>query len=185
MTHFIPRRHRVHLRLISHCSKGSSKLLFFLSLKVQIWLLLWHSDIHASNILVSKGRITSLIDWQAAWTGQLFIEVQQPRPLDHRGEILLKLPEKFKELEVDKQNHLNKQVLTSILCMFMRRILRRRTRFLAGYIGSNMGEHGPGPFSLPVTPGKTIFCPWEIPLFEWRGEFNWHQLFPLYQAGKF
>ncbi len=76
---------------------------------------LWHSDIHASNIFVSKGRITSLIDWQAAWMGPLFIQVRQPGLLDHRGEILLKLPENFKELEVDEQNRLNEQVSTSIL----------------------------------------------------------------------
>ena len=76
---------------------------------------LWHSDIHASNIFVSKGRITSLIDWQAAWTGPLFIQARQPRLLGHRGEILLKLPENFKELEVDEQNCLNEQVSTSIL----------------------------------------------------------------------
>ena len=77
--------------------------------------MLWHSDIHASNIFVSKGRITSLIDWQAAWAGPLFIQARQPRLLDHRGEVLLRLPENFKELEVDEQNRLREQVSVSIL----------------------------------------------------------------------
>ena len=76
---------------------------------------LWHNDIHASNIFVSKGRVTSLTDWQAAWMGPLFIQARQPRLLDRSGELLLKLPENFKELEVDEQNRLNEQVSTSIL----------------------------------------------------------------------
>ena len=75
---------------------------------------LWHSDIHASNIFTSEGRITSLIDWQAAWMGPLFLQARQPRLLDHKGEILLKLPENFKELEVDEQTRLE---FNSLACL--------------------------------------------------------------------
>lgn len=76
---------------------------------------LWHSDIHASNLFVSNGRITGLIDWQAAWAGPLIIQARLARLLDHRGEILSRLPDNFKELEADERNRLNEQVSASIL----------------------------------------------------------------------
>lgn len=40
--------------------------------------------------------------------------------------------------------------------MFMKRILQRKTRFLEGFIGLNIGEPKPSPFFLPMTPGKII-----------------------------
>ena len=76
---------------------------------------LWHRDIHGGNIFVKDGRITSLIDWQATWAGPLCIQVRQPRLLDHKGEVLLRLPENFKKLDLDEQDRLNKQVSASIL----------------------------------------------------------------------
>lgn len=76
---------------------------------------LWHSDIHASNIFVSKGRISSLIDWQAAWMGPFFLQARQPPLLEHKGEILLELPPNFKDLDIDERTRLNEQVSASIL----------------------------------------------------------------------
>ena len=76
---------------------------------------LWHNDIHAGNLFINEGRITSLIDWQAAWMGPFILQARQPQLLDHEGEILLKLPENFKDLEIDEKSRLREQVSSSIL----------------------------------------------------------------------
>lgn len=76
---------------------------------------LWHRDIHPGNLFVSEGRITSLIDWQATWAGPLIIQAQQPRLLNHKGEIMLRLPENFKELGADERRWMNERVASSIL----------------------------------------------------------------------
>lgn len=76
---------------------------------------LWHSDIHPGNVFISEGVVTSLIDWQATWAGPLMIQAQPPRLLNHKGEIMLRLPENFKELGADERDQLNEQVASSIL----------------------------------------------------------------------
>lgn len=76
---------------------------------------LWHRDIHAGNIFVNDGLITSLIDWQATWAGPLIIQARHPRLLNHKGEIMLRRPENFNQLDEEERDRLNEQVASSIL----------------------------------------------------------------------
>lgn len=66
-------------------------------------------------MFISESLITSLIDWQATWTGPLIIQAQQPRLLSHEVEVMFRLPENFNDLEADERDRLNEQVASSIL----------------------------------------------------------------------
>jgi len=46
---------------------------------------IWHWEVHAPNVFVDRDKITSLIDWQDAWAGPLFLQAQQPRLVDYNG----------------------------------------------------------------------------------------------------
>lgn len=77
---------------------------------------LWHPDFHYGNIFVDDaGNITSLIDWQGAWLGPIFISAGPPKLLDYGIDMLMKLPDNFKQLEDDEKEKLRYQVSQSIL----------------------------------------------------------------------
>ncbi|KMP06014.1 hypothetical protein CIRG_05695 [Coccidioides immitis RMSCC 2394] len=75
---------------------------------------LWHPDIHDGNIFVHQGKISSVIDWQSTWAGPLILQARTPRLIDYHGEIKLKLPENFKELDKDERSRVRDQVSRSI-----------------------------------------------------------------------
>lgn len=77
---------------------------------------LWHPDFHAGNIYVDdQGRISSIIDWQGAWTTPVFIGANPPLLLDYGVDILMKLPDNFKELDKATKDQFRYQVSQSIL----------------------------------------------------------------------
>lgn len=76
---------------------------------------LWHTDIHDGNLFVNGDKITSVIDWQSAEAGPTVVRARAPRLLDYNGEIKLKLPEYFKELDETEKDRLRHQVSMSIL----------------------------------------------------------------------
>jgi hypothetical protein len=77
---------------------------------------IWHPDFHAGNIYVDdQARISSIIDWQGAWTTPVFIGAKPPLLLDYGIDILMKLPDNFKELDAATKDQLRYQVSQSIL----------------------------------------------------------------------
>jgi hypothetical protein len=77
---------------------------------------LWHPDFHAGNIYIDEdSRISSIIDWQGAWTTPAFIGANPPLLLDYGVDMMMKLPENFKSLDEDEKNRLRYQVSQSIL----------------------------------------------------------------------
>ncbi|OJD27490.1 hypothetical protein ACJ73_01103 [Blastomyces percursus] len=56
---------------------------------------IWHTDLHSGNLFVDKGR--------------------HPRLVDHHGDIILKPPENFKDLEPNEKVRLRKQIASSIV----------------------------------------------------------------------
>lgn len=77
---------------------------------------LWHPDFHAGNIFVdSKGKITSLIDWQGAWAEPMFIGSNPPKLLDYGVDILMNLPENFSQLDENTKDQLRYRFSQSIL----------------------------------------------------------------------
>lgn len=61
---------------------------------------LWHPDFHAGNIYVDdQGRVSSIIDWQGVWITPVFIGANPPLLLDYGVEMLMNLPDNFKDLD--------------------------------------------------------------------------------------
>ncbi|KAI9675676.1 MAG: Phosphotransferase enzyme [Caeruleum heppii] len=76
---------------------------------------LWHTDLHSGNIFVEGSRITSIIDWQSAWAGPLFLQARHPRLVNYQGDMVLKLPENFRDLGDDEKVRIKSQVAKSII----------------------------------------------------------------------
>jgi hypothetical protein len=77
---------------------------------------LWHPDFHAGNIYIDdQARISSIIDWQGAWTTPVFIGANPPLLLDYGIDMLMELPANFKSLDNATKDQLRYQVSHSIL----------------------------------------------------------------------
>ena len=76
---------------------------------------LWHWDMHAPNIFVKDDRITSLIDWQSTWAGPLFLQYRYPKLVDYTGEVMLRLPENYKDMEKNEKSRIANQVERSLV----------------------------------------------------------------------
>jgi hypothetical protein len=71
---------------------------------------LWHWDIHAPNIFVKDDKITSLIDWQSTWVGPLFLQYRYPKLVNYTGEVMLRLPEDYKDMEKSEKDRVKDRV---------------------------------------------------------------------------
>lgn len=76
---------------------------------------IWHTDLHAGNLFVDKGRISCVIDWQGIWAAPLVLRARHPRLVDYNGDIILKHPDNFKELDAEEKEQVNEQVAKSII----------------------------------------------------------------------
>ncbi|KAH7382206.1 kinase-like domain-containing protein [Pyrenochaeta sp. MPI-SDFR-AT-0127] len=77
---------------------------------------LWHPDFHAGNIFIDdQFRISSIIDWQGAWTTPVFIGANPPLLLDYSVDMLMKFPDNFQELDGATKDQLRYQVSQSVL----------------------------------------------------------------------
>lgn len=76
---------------------------------------LWHTDLHAGNIFVDQGHISSIIDWQGTWVGPLILLARHPRLVDYHGDILLKAPPNFKDLGSEEKIKIRRQMSSSII----------------------------------------------------------------------
>ncbi|RHZ63467.1 phosphotransferase family protein [Aspergillus thermomutatus] len=93
---------------------------------------LWHTDLRTPNIFVNdNGNITSIIDWQSTWAGPLFLEGRHPHFLDYNGELILELPENFKQLDENTQNTVKDQVTKSILLYLYEKYTAERNPVLS------------------------------------------------------
>lgn len=89
---------------------------------------IWHTDLHAGNLFVDKGHITSVIDWQQAWAGPLVLQGRHSRLVNYDGDIILKPPPNFKELEPSEKARLKKQIASSrILHLYELQTAKRNT----------------------------------------------------------
>lgn len=70
---------------------------------------------HAPNIFVKYDRITSLIDWQSTWAGSLFLQYRYPKLVNYTGEVMLRLPEGYKDMEKSNKDRVADQVERSIV----------------------------------------------------------------------
>lgn len=76
---------------------------------------LWHWDMHAPNFFVKDDRITSLIDWQFTWVGPLFLQYRYPKLVDYAGDVMLRLPEDYKDMEKSEKDRVSDQAERSLV----------------------------------------------------------------------
>ncbi|BCR96713.1 phosphotransferase enzyme [Aspergillus luchuensis] len=76
---------------------------------------IWHTDLHAGNIFVQKGKISSVIDWQGLWAAPLILQARHARLVDYNGEVILKAPANFKDLEPAEKTRIRGLMSSSIL----------------------------------------------------------------------
>ncbi|KAJ9196650.1 hypothetical protein DTO164E3_6180 [Paecilomyces variotii] len=77
--------------------------------------ILWHDDLHGSNIFVDGNRITSVIDWQSIWAGPLLFRARPCPIIDYQGPVLLKRPHNFEDLDDERKVQIKAQIARSTL----------------------------------------------------------------------
>ena len=92
---------------------------------------LWHWDMHASNFFVKDDRITSLIDWQSTWAGPLFLQYRTPKLVKYTGDLILRLPENYRDMEERVKERVAKQVERSLVQYFYELRTQKRNPLLA------------------------------------------------------
>jgi hypothetical protein len=91
---------------------------------------LWHSDLHSSNLFVDDGRIASVIEWQGSWAGPLFLQTQPSPLVDYQGDILLRRPENFDDLDSEHQTQIKQKIFKSTLFQLYLLETEKRTPLL-------------------------------------------------------
>lgn len=93
-------------------------------------------DLRGPNIFVEDGRITSLIDWQDAWIGPLFMQERRPQLVEYQGERILRLPDYYESMEdKDEKAKLTDKVEKSILLWYYEEEVREKNPTLQKLFG--------------------------------------------------
>ncbi|GKZ43943.1 phosphotransferase enzyme [Aspergillus brasiliensis] len=76
---------------------------------------LWHTDLHAANLFVRDGKISSVIDWQGQWIVPLMLQGRPPKMIYYDGEMILRKPENFGDLDAEEKSRIRECMHNSIL----------------------------------------------------------------------
>ncbi|KAF4228720.1 hypothetical protein CNMCM6805_001903 [Aspergillus fumigatiaffinis] len=76
---------------------------------------IWHTDLHPGNLFVSEGRISCVIDWQGIWAAPLLLRARHPRLVDYQGDIVLKPPANFNDLDAEQKKTIREKMSKSIV----------------------------------------------------------------------
>ncbi|KAG6064631.1 hypothetical protein E4U32_008230 [Claviceps aff. humidiphila group G2b] len=95
---------------------------------------LWHSDLHAGNVLVDPGnrtRIIGLIDWQSTEISPLYFQARQPHFIDYHGPAIRgserpDLPPDYDQLEGDAKEAAYSLYLDQSLCAMYRLLVSHK-----------------------------------------------------------
>ncbi|KAL3264652.1 hypothetical protein ABHI18_000570 [Aspergillus niger] len=122
---------------------------------------LWHTDLRTPNIFVdNSGHITSIIDWQSTWAGPLFLEGRHPHFLDYAGDLILKPPKNFKQLDNDTQKNLREKISRSIILYLYEKYTAKKNPLLDKVLRYPNGKILTHPIPLyPTTKCPITFTP--------------------------
>lgn len=101
---------------------------------------IWHTDLHSGNIFVDNGRICSVIDWQGTWAAPLILQARHPRLVDYNGDIILKAPANFKDLEPDEKDRIKGQMSSSIILYLYEKQIAKEVPLLDKVLHFNHGR---------------------------------------------
>lgn len=71
-----------------------------------------------------------MIDWQGVWAGPLFLQAQPPQLVDYQGEMLLKRPDNFDDLD-DRKAQIRQRIARSTLFQLYLLQIRKQNPLLA------------------------------------------------------
>ncbi|KAM5435405.1 Phosphotransferase enzyme [Microsporum canis] len=101
---------------------------------------IWHTDLHSANIFVQDGRISSVIDWQGTWAAPLMLQARHPRLVEYNGDIILKAPANFKDLEPEDKRKVREQMSKSIILYLYEKQIAKEIPLLDKVIRFNNGR---------------------------------------------
>ncbi|KAL4812746.1 kinase-like domain-containing protein [Aspergillus spinulosporus] len=101
---------------------------------------IWHTDLHAANIFVHDGRISSVIDWQGTWAAPLILQARHPRLVEYHGDIVLKAPANIKDLEPDDKKKVREQMSKSIIIYLYEKQIAKEVSLLNKVLRYNHGR---------------------------------------------
>ncbi|OGM39302.1 hypothetical protein ABOM_011970 [Aspergillus bombycis] len=91
---------------------------------------IWHTDLHAGNIFVQNGKISSVIDWQGLWAAPLILQARHARLVNYNGEVILKAPANFKDLDSAEKTRIRGLMTSSILLYLYEKQIAKETPLL-------------------------------------------------------
>lgn len=94
---------------------------------------IWHTDLYPGNLFVSEGRISCVIYWQGIRAAPLLLRARHPRLVDYKGDIVLKPPANFNDLDSEQKKTLREKMSKS---SGMKRGLFQSGNRLQGFPGS-------------------------------------------------
>ncbi|PYH71039.1 uncharacterized protein BO88DRAFT_433848 [Aspergillus vadensis CBS 113365] len=80
---------------------------------------LWHTDLHAGNLFIQDGRVSSVIDWQGQCRAPLMLQGRPPQLVHYDGEIILRNPENFDDLDAQEKSRPRERMGKSMLSYFI------------------------------------------------------------------
>lgn len=117
---------------------------------------LWHRDLHRGNVFVLEGQVSSIIDWQCVWVGPRILRARTPQLVEYNGEIQMKLPENFKQLDQKEKDRVREAVRRSILLYIYE---------------TSTAKQNPSLYKVMRYPnGKTLEQLVEFPNNSWEGD---------------
>ncbi|KAL4761035.1 kinase-like domain-containing protein [Aspergillus foveolatus] len=101
---------------------------------------IWHTDLHAANIFVQDGCISSVIDGQGTWDAPLILQARHPRLIEYHGDIVLKAPANLKDLEPDDKNKVKGQMSKSSILYLYEKQTAKEVPLLNKVLRNNHGR---------------------------------------------
>ncbi|KAL6233114.1 hypothetical protein BDW75DRAFT_232219 [Aspergillus navahoensis] len=71
--------------------------------------------LHPGNLFISNGRISCMLDWQGIWAAPLLLRARHPRLVDYQGDIILKPPANFNNLDAEEKKIIREKMSKSIV----------------------------------------------------------------------
>ncbi|KAI9368462.1 hypothetical protein BJX61DRAFT_537232 [Aspergillus egyptiacus] len=84
--------------------------------------------------------LVSMIDWQDIWAEPLTLQVHHPRLVDYHRDIILKAPENFKQLQLDKKSRVREQMSRSILLYLDEKQVTKEVPLLDRFVGDTWDD---------------------------------------------
>ncbi|GAQ45724.1 hypothetical protein ACLA_024740 [Aspergillus niger] len=109
---------------------------------------LWHTDLHAGNLFIQNGRLSSVIDWQGQWIAPLVLQGCPPKLVHYDGELIFEKPENFDDLDAQEKSRIRKCIGKSMVFYLYQLRIKNRFPLLLEVFGHPYGEIRTDPITM-------------------------------------